>query len=204
MTMKTEIWKAHPDIPWIEVSTLGRVRTIDRMVSGRGNGTQFIKGRVLKQRYDKNGYLQVSIRIDGKRPKKLVHRLIAQTFIKNPNNLPQVNHLDCDRANNHVENLEFCTVSYNQQYREKYGVSQTEVLGHPVFAINLDTMEISRFRSQGEAGQVLGVSQGNISSVIKGKYKQTGGYWFVNDDGHAVDVVKSKLHDVGGVGLKIK
>ena len=73
-----------------------------------------------------------------------------------------------------------------------------------MFAINLKTFEVSQFRSQNEAGRALGVKQGSISMIIKGKVKQSGGFWFVNDDGHAVDVVKSKLHDIGGIGLKIK
>lgn len=73
-----------------------------------------------------------------------------------------------------------------------------------IFAINLTTLEVSRFKSQAEAGRVLGIYQGNISNVIKGKQKQTNGYWFVNDDGNAVDIVKQNLHDVGKTGLKIK
>ena len=201
--METEIWKALPGVTGVEVSTFGRVRTLDRMVSSE-NGTRFLKGRVLKQRNDKDGYLLVHIKIDGKQTTKLAHRLVAQTFIKNADNLPQVNHLDCNRTNNNVENLEWCTASYNQKYREKYGVSQTEAVGHPVFAINLSTLEVTHFQSQNEAGQVLGADTGSISSVINGRLNKAHGYLFVRDDGHAVDVVKSKLHDVGGVGLKIK
>lgn len=61
---------------------------------------------------------------------------------------------------------------------------------------------MSQFQSQHEAGQALGVDQGNINNVIKGRLKQTNGYWFVKDDGHAVDVVKSKLHDIGKNRIK--
>lgn len=72
-----------------------------------------------------------------------------------------------------------------------------------VFAINLKTQEALRFESQSKASRKLGVNIGNINSVIKGKLKTAGGYWFVMDDGHAVDTVKSKLHDIGKTGLKI-
>lgn len=195
---ETEIWKSHPDIPEIEVSTLGRVRTLDRMVYGK-NRTYLKKGHVLNQ-YDARGYLQVSIKVDGKWNKKYIHRLVAQAFIDNPEKLPEINHKDCDITNNNVNNLEWCSRSYNIQYREKFG----EALGHPVFAINLDTNEVSHFRSQNEASRVLGLHQQNINAVIKGRIKHNGGYWFVSDDGHAVDIVKSNLHDVGGIGLKIK
>lgn len=198
-----EIWKALPGVLGVEVSTFGRVRTIDRVVSGE-NGTRSLKGRFLKQSNDKNGYLQVSIQVNRKGATKRVHRLIAETFIPNPDNLPQVNHKDCDVKNNRVSNLEWCDNSYNQQYRQKYGISNTETQGSPLFAINLATWETLHFRSQGEASRELGVYRPNITAVLKGSRKHAGGFWFVNDDGHAVDVVKSKLHDVGKTGLKIK
>jgi len=200
---KTEIWRAHPEYTGVEVSTLGRVRTLDRLVSCRENGKRLVKGRILKQYSDKGGYLQAQVKVDGKWIMKRVNRLVAQTFLSNPDNLPQVNHKDCKIKNNNVENLEWCTASYNARYREKYGVSRMESAGKPVFAINLSTLEVTHFQSQTEAGRELGFDNSRITAVIKGRRKQTSGYWFVNDDGHAVDAVKSKLHDIGGTGLKI-
>ena len=201
--IESEIWRAHPEYVGVEVSTFGRVRTLDKVVSSE-KYTRFQKGRVLKPIDNGHGYMKVSILVDGKWTTKTVHRLVAQTFIKNTDNLPQINHKDCDRTNNKVKNLEWCTASYNQQYREKFGISNEKSKGVPVFAINLDTLEVSRFSSQHEAGRIIGVSQGHINEVIKGSRNQAGGFWFVNDDGHAVEAVKSKLHDVGGTGLKIK
>lgn len=192
MNNSVESWERHPDIGIIEVSTFGRVRTLDRIVP-RGKYTQFVKGLILKQYDNGNGYLHVVLSMNGKTVTKKVHRLVAQTFLPNPDNLPEVNHKDCNRANNNVENLEFCTRSYNRQYREKYGVSQTEALGNPVFAINLETLEVSHFRSQSEASRELGVFKQNVNNVIKGIIKQTGGYLFVSDDGHAIDVVNHKI-----------
>ena len=190
MTNKTEIWKAHPEYSGIEVSTLGRVRTLDR-VSSSESMTRFTKGRILKQRKDKYGYLQAHIIIDGKQATKTAHRLVAQTFIPNPDNLPQVNHKDCDRTNNNVSNLEWCDGFYNQQYREKFGESR----GLPVFAINLSTLEVSRFSSRHEASLSLGVFQTKISAVIKGKLNQTHGYWFTNANEKAADAIKHKLEE---------
>jgi len=198
-----EIWKKHPDYAWIEVSTFGNVRTLDRVVPCGVNGTRLVKGKDLKQWYSGDGYLNVCIQIEKKQANKLVHRLVAQTFIPNPDNLPEINHLDCDRANNNVDNLEWCTRSYNMKYKEKYGISNTELLGHHLFAINLTTLKVSHFCSQHEASRALGVNVANINMVIKGKRNQAGGFWFVTDAGHAVDVVKSKLHDIGRTGLKI-
>jgi len=192
MNNSVESWERHPDIGIIEVSNFGRVRTLDRIVP-RGKYTQFVKGLILKQYDNGNGYLHVVLSMNGKTVTKKVHRLVAETFISNPDNLTEVNHKDCNRANNNVENLEWCTRSYNRQYREKYGVSQTEALGNPVFAINLETLEVSHFRSQSEASRELGVFKQNVNNVIKGIIKQTGGYLFVSDDGHSVDVVNHKI-----------
>lgn len=195
MENETEIWKSHHEYAGIEVSTLGRVRTLDRVVSSEKR-TQFFKGRILKPSSEKGGYLKVGVKVDGKWTQKKVHRLVAQTFIPNPENLPEVNHKDCNRKNNNVENLEWCTHSYNRQYREKYGVSQTEALGHPVFAINLATLGVSHFRSQAEAGRVLGVFNQSISNVIKGKIKQAGGYWFKEDDNNGIEADNDKLKGI--------
>lgn len=192
--METEIWKAHPGIPGIEVSTLGRVRTLDRVVSTE-KMTRFQKGRVLKQRDNGRGYLIVNIPINGKQVTKKVHRLVAQTFIPNPEELPQVNHKNCVRDDDRVINLEWCDGSYNQKYREKYGVSQTEAAGHPLFAIKLVTLEVLHFSSQHEASRALGIHQGSINAVIKKKLSETNGFWFVNDGDNAVELADRKLYE---------
>jgi len=185
--IKSEIWKSHPEIPGIEVSTLGNVRILDRVVSSE-KGTQFVAGRVLKQCKNTSGYLQANIPIDGKRITKAVHRLVAQAFIKNTYNFPQVNHKDCNPINNNVDNLEWCTGKYNIEYREKYG----KTLSRPVYAVNLKTSKVSKFKSQSEASRELGILQQSISKVIKGKFKQTHGFWFVNADDNAVNTIKNR------------
>ena len=187
-----EIWRAHPEYTGTEVSTFGRVRTLDRAVPCKGNGTRLVKGQVLKQQLKPKGYLQVGFRVNGKYVSKSVHRLVAQTFIKNPDNLPEINHKDSDPTNNNVSNIEWCSHLYNIQYREKFGKS----LGVPVLAVNLKTQKVSRYPSQYEAGRTLGVKQGHINEVIKGKYKQAGGYWFTNDDDNAADTIKQKLYEI--------
>jgi len=194
--METEIWKKHPYIEKLEVSTLGRVRTLDRVVPCRGNRTQLVKGRVLKQQDNGIGYLQTSFRMNRKLVTKSVHRLVSETFISNPDNLPQVNNKNCDRGDNSVSNLEWCDESYNQKYRNKHGVSQTEAAGHPLLAVNLNTLKVSRFRSQHEAGRELGLFDQNIRAVIKGRRNSTGGFWFVNDDDKATDAIKNKLRKI--------
>ena len=204
MGNQVEIWESLPECAGIEVSTLGNVRTLDKVTSSE-NRTWFNKGRVLKQYKNNGGYMQVKIKIDGKWTTKSVHQLVAQTFIQNPNNMLEVNHKDCDRTNNNAGNLNWCTHQENIAYRDKLGhTARNNASKSPVYAINLATFEVSRFRSQREASRELGVDQPNINAVIKGSRKQAGGYWFVNDDGNAVDVVKNNLHDIGKTGLNIK
>ena len=102
------IWKNVPDIPNLEVSNSGLVRTFHH-----GWNRTVIK----KMREDKDGYLIVSVVLaDKSETTRRVHRLVAQTFIENPNNLPIVNHLDGDKQNNHVSNLEWTTVSGNTKH----------------------------------------------------------------------------------------
>lgn len=184
MENQVEIWKAHPDIDGIEVSSFGRVRSV--------------KGHYCSTSPRSDGYMQVCFSISGKQVNKKVHRLVAQTFIPNPNNMPQVNHKDCNRANNNVNNLEWCTGSYNCQYRDKFG----KALGHHVLAVNLTTLEVSRYPSQSEASRKLEIRVGNINDVIKGRYKQACGYWFTNADESVAYAIKKKLYDISKAGLK--
>lgn len=108
-----ELWK---DVDGYEgeyrVSTLGRVYSYDRL--SRQN--HFIKGKYITPNKLRTGYLMV--RLYGKRGFKTItlHRLVAQTFIPNPDNLPEVNHKDENKANNCVDNLEWCTSKYNKHY----------------------------------------------------------------------------------------
>lgn len=191
-----EIWKALPWFPGVEISTLGKARTLDRVVSSE-SGTYFTEGKVLKQYENTCGYLLVSIPIDGRWTMKYVHWLAAQTFIENNGNLPEANHKDCDRKNNNVDNLEWCTHKENIAYRDKCGhTAKNNAPKLPVFAINLATLEASQFPSQSEAGRALGVLQQNINAVINGRRKHTGGYWFTNADNKALETTRDKLGDI--------
>jgi hypothetical protein len=102
-----EIWKPVPGFEGLyEVSTEGAVRSLP------GKKTHS-KGRTLRLTANSYGYLVVGLRKDGKAKQFTVHRLVAMTFIPNPLELPQVNHKDEDKTNNHVENLEWCDAKYN-------------------------------------------------------------------------------------------
>ena len=109
VNLENEIWK---DIRGYEgiykISSYGRVWSLKR----KG----VVKEKILSQTYNNNGYLRISLNKNNKSKSILVHRLVAQSFIPNPNNLPCVNHKDENKLNNQVDNLEWCTHKYNNNY----------------------------------------------------------------------------------------
>ena len=115
--MIEEIWRPIEGYEGLyEVSNTGRVRSVDRYVKTCYGSYRLYKGKVLSPGKDKNGYLKVVLNCNGKCKTINVHRLTAQAFIPNPDNLPMVNHKDEDKSNNNVDNLEWCTAKYNNTY----------------------------------------------------------------------------------------
>src|SRR5574344_166151 len=125
-----EIWK---DIKGFEgyyqISTLGNVKSKDRIVStficGK-NGSRRIKGRILSPIKDKDGYLIVGFNSKGYEKKERVHRLVAIAFIDNKYGYEQVNHIDGNKENNRMDNLEWCTNKYNQEHAYSIGLKTTK------------------------------------------------------------------------------
>ena len=113
-----EIWKPVKGFEgYYEVSNLGRVRSIDRVVVDNvRNCERLLKGKILIQRDNGNGYKSVMLCKEHKLYNKYVHRIVAEVFIPNLDNLPQVNHKDEDKSNNRTDNLEWCTSFYNNEY----------------------------------------------------------------------------------------
>ena len=118
-----EIWKKYPEIPFIEASNLGRIRTVDRTVIRSDGQKQFVKGVILKQWDNGRGYLYVTVGLNGNFVHLRVNRVVAIAFVPNPDNLPEVNHKDNDKTDNSVGNLEWCTSQYNQDYKKNFGTS---------------------------------------------------------------------------------
>jgi hypothetical protein len=112
-----EIWKDMPDyVGLYQVSNLGRVRSLDRMIGQKGGGKQFKSGRILRPRNHPHGYVFISLYKDGIANQVLIHRLVAIVFIPNPSNLPEVNHKNFNKKDNFVENLEWMTTKDNTRH----------------------------------------------------------------------------------------
>lgn len=198
-----EIWRIYPEFNFIEVSNLGRVRSKDRYVPSKNGGKRLARGHVLKQYRERGGYMRVKFKVNGETKSILVHRAVAICYIPNPDNLPEVNHIDNNRTNNTVSNLEWCTRQYNQDYKKNFGTSPAQIQGRPVFAVNLKTGKVLRFETQSEAARQLGIPSSNINMVIKGKMNTAGGYWFTEDESEIteekIQEIRVKMHSLSRV-----
>lgn len=104
-----------------EVSDKGRVRSLDRYVNGKHKNKAFRKGRVLKPEKVQAGYYRVELQKNGFKKRLYVHRLVADSFIPNPHNKPQVNHINSMRDDNIVYNLEWVTPKENIIHGVEHG-----------------------------------------------------------------------------------
>ncbi len=117
-----EIWKNVVDYEGCyEVSNLGRVRSVNRYVNHNAGGKRLMKGKILKQFKRINGYNTVALS-NSKGITVLVHRIIAEAFICNIDNKREVNHIDCNKRNNIVTNLEWVTSSENKLHAYRNGI----------------------------------------------------------------------------------
>lgn len=129
-----------------------------------------------KPEINHNGYKRVNLLKDGKYKKYFVHRLVAMAFIGEIPEGYQVNHIDSNRLNNDVNNLEIVTVSENSRHSIDYGNRDFNYLCKRVRGIHIDTGNVVEFDSLTDACKELGLCHGNITKVINGERRHTGGY----------------------------
>lgn len=176
--IKGEIWKDVPGFDgMIQASNLGRIKSF--------YGYKY--GRILKQTYDNNGYGYHRVHINHHR--YYPYRLVAQTFISNPENKPEVNHIDGNKSNNRVDNLEWATRSENQKHAYKLGLQKpSENQKHAVskwnkehrvkkvyqYDVKGDLLNV--FKSQQEAAKILNLSEASISRILNEQRNNRKGY----------------------------
>ena len=159
---------------YYEISDFGRVRSLDRVIINKNGVKRPLKGMILSQAVDKDGYMKISLAKDGKEKEGKVHQLVANAFIPIPEHLLgkddlQINHKDENPANNHVDNLEWCDVKYNINYGNRTK-KVAEKLSQPVMQIDKETGEIVKeWPSAMEAVRKGGFSSGHISQCCNGK-----------------------------------
>lgn len=180
----SEVWK---DIEGYEgkyqVSNLGRVRSLPRThdIIREKNGS-FIyhrKEKMLAPRIDRYGYQHVNLYDNEQHMKRHpVHRLVAKAFIPNPEHLPTVNHKDENKQNNRADNLEWMSISENNNYGtrgQRIGMANARKR-KAVVQLNMDGREVNRFVSLNEASRVTGISLGSIGKCANGENHSAGGY----------------------------
>lgn len=162
-----EIWK---DITGYEglyqVSSSGRIKSLN-----------YGKERILKP-YDLKGYKRIGLFRNGKRKHILIHRLVAGTFIPNPDNLPQINHKDENTSNNRVENLEWCDAKYNNNYGTHCSKLSNIMSGREptwltktVLQYTKDGIFVKEYKSTRECGR-NGFDQSAVSACCLGKIQK--------------------------------
>ena len=163
-----------------QVSSHGRVKRLWR--NTRGGGI-IHKEKILTLAKISNGYLQVSFYENKKSKAKYVHRLVASAFLPNPNNYPQINHIDCNKQNNNVNNLEWCDAKHNVEEAAKNGLVTGGLVSrnnnpHYVLQLSMDNNPIRSFWNAHEASKITNISPRAIRAVVRNNNnnKSAGGY----------------------------
>lgn len=139
-------------------------------VTGNGQVWSHKSNKFLKPSKLPNGYLQVGLTTDGKQKRFLVHRLVAEAYIPNPDNLSEVNHKDENKLNNCVENLEWCNHTYNMNYG-----TVKQRISDAVICVETGI----KYVSLTAAAEAIGAFKQNISRCLNGRCKTAGGYHWV-------------------------
>lgn len=172
-TFMEEIWKpTHIESEFYEVSNMGQVRVKDRLINiGAWGGTELRKGKILSKVTDIRGYHKVVMRIDGKPKKVTVHKLVSLAFIPNEHNKPAINHIDGDKTNNRVSNLEWVTNKENTHHAWDNGLMSNFGVNHAMSVLS-EAQVLEIYNSDGfmkDIGKKYGVSAQTVSSIKKGK-----------------------------------
>lgn len=187
-----EIWKPVKDEgfeDFYEVSNLGRIRSVDRVVESK-RGPLNYKGRMISTPPNSDGYPAFNFCRAGSKKSAKVHQVVAKAFIPNPEGYPEVNHIDENKENNNVSNLEWCTREHNmnhgtglQRMREHPNqVERRENSRVPIVGIRISDEKLIRFESISEADR-SGFQRRSLWSALNGYDKSHKGYvWCYEED----------------------
>lgn len=177
-----EIWKDLEGYEgYYQASSWGNIRSVDRVVISTDGKRRSLKGKILKPQINK-GYYLINLNKNGKKKKALVSRLVAKTFVDNPMQKEEVNHIDEDKLNNSVDNLEWVTSKENanwgtrnkrisQYVKENPVTFSNGQLGKSIYKLDSVTEEvICKYDSVKEALEILGSNPktGSLSSCLTG------------------------------------
>lgn len=175
-----EIWKEVEEFNGAYlISNKGRLKSVKRGI--KWNGTiRHQEDKIMSQVVNKSGYIEYQITYNGKHYGRKAHRLVAEAFIPNPENKPQVNHIDGNKTNNNVENLEWATNKENVVHAYK-----NELYKHvkPILQFNDNGMFIKRWSNAAEITKELGFCKNTILLACNRKNHKTKGFtWIFEED----------------------
>lgn len=181
-----EIWKDIAGFENYQISNMGRVKSKERVVTNK-NGSYMKSEKILKVHVMKTGYLAIVLR--GKFQKRhllKIHRLLAENFIPNPNNYPFINHIDGDKTNCDLCNLEWCTAKQNTQHAIETGL-RCKVTGRNIqriYKVNQETREVEDiYETFSEAARSNGLNSiGGIYAACNSKRNYRGFFWIKECD----------------------
>ncbi|KKN42124.1 hypothetical protein LCGC14_0716280 [marine sediment metagenome] len=176
-----EIWK---DIKGYEglyqVSDLGEIKSLDRVIYSKFRSIQTFKGRILRKLIHNNGYVSIMLSKKGITKRFIIHRIVAKSFILNLQNKKEVNHKNLIKGDNRAENLEWVTPKENMKHADKnidlYQKGSLNKRSKSCIQISLDGLLVGMYGSRNEAFRKTGVNAAHISDVISGNRKMAGGY----------------------------
>ena len=185
MTQELEIWK---DVVGYEglyqVSTLGRVKGLRRLISCKNGMTLPQKERFMTPCLGKKGYLSVMLANHGKNKFCKIHRLVLTAFVENPSNKPHINHIDNNKLNNRLDNLEWCTPKENEDHKRKCGRVPVLSSHHKAIKVDqytTDDVFVKTWNSIKEASDYYHIGKSNIGQCCLGLSKTSTGYkWEYN------------------------
>lgn len=145
-------------------------------ISNKGNLINVRNSKKLKTRINKHGYEEVQLSTNCKRRTYRIHRLVAISFIDNKDNKPYINHIDGNKLNNSIENLEWVTAKENDTHARGNGF---KVQNKPIKAISMDGQDVLIFESLSECVRYFNTNTGSIHRVLKGKRNYHKNYKFM-------------------------
>lgn len=171
-SLMNEEWRELTDYPGYEVSSLGRVRRKDKTYRLSNGKTRLLKGKIISQQKDREGYVRATLRKGNERKQVMVQRLVASAFLGDGNGR-EINHINFLRCDNRVENLEWTSHSENCRWSSRYGAYKSQ----PIIGISKHDGRCIKFFSLNDAKR-HGFSKLHVVQCCKGERASHHGYTF--------------------------